>query len=110
MESRELRRFKSIILELHKSFPNGLFGEEIVKLSVITQEMRDELVNRGIFYKTVMGDKSYYTLGANGLSLVSSWKMEELTEKIRGLTKGVIVLTVIAIVLAGIGIVLSFVK
>jgi len=99
MESQELHRFKTIILELYKSFPQGLFGEEIIKMAIITEEMREELVNKGILYKTKLGDKNYYTLGANGLNLVSSWKMEELTDETKRLNQWVLILSVIVVFL-----------
>lgn len=97
MESKELRRFKAIILELYKSFPEGLLIEEIIKTSIITEEMREELVKKGILYKTKMDNKNYYTLGANGLSLVSSWKMEKLTWIATVFGVIVIILTIIQI-------------
>jgi len=99
MEEIDAKTFKTLVLELHKMFPNGSCAEDVLKKVVVSEEMLFELVNRGVLFREDMGDKWYYTLNVNGLNLVSSWRMEDLTEQIKKWTWVVAVLTGFLIIL-----------
>lgn len=107
----DIEKFKKTISDLYKMFPNGSSESEIIRESVVTKKMRDELVNKGVLCeeKSVSNGKhkTWYTLGCHGLSLVSSWKMEELTDKIKFLTYLMMALNVISIAVSSIAIAVS---
>lgn len=92
----EVEGFKKLLLDMYKGFPNW-FYREMVESVVKTEEMREELIKQGVLFRTKMDGKFFYSLGPNGLGLVSSWKNEELTSKMIKLTFVIAVLTVVLI-------------
>ena len=82
---------------MYRGFPNFTYRgmvEEVVKID----DVRNELRKYGFLIEEKHGDgkgKSWneYMLGPNALSLVSSWKSEELTERIKKLTIWIIGIT-----------------
>ena len=100
----DINKFKKLIFRLYLNFPNLQIKEGEIKKVIVTEKMRELLVKNGYLIKepTINEDGEqmyYYSLGPNSLSLVSSWKTEELTEKMKNLTYWVIGLTLINILL-----------
>jgi len=100
----ENKKFKKLIKKLYKYFPNGQIIEDEIKKVIISEKMRNQLINNSFLIKESIilegKEKFYYSLGPNSLTLVSSWETEELTKKMKNLTYWIIVLTGISILLA----------
>jgi hypothetical protein len=90
--------FKDLILEMYKGFPKYIFYGKVEKI-IVTDEMREKLVNEGFLIRDSYlenGERHVgYMLGPAALPLVSSWKNEELANKIKLLTFAILVFTVV---------------
>ena len=88
--AQQTEKFKWLIKEMYKRFPNIRISENRIKEVIVTKEDRDSLVQHGYFIREPMvsGDEEgfQYGLGPNSLNLITSWKNEELTKKIVFLT------------------------
>lgn len=99
-EKVPVEEFKKTILKMYREFPNTIFVGEIEKV-VVSSSMVEALIKGGYLVpdysrendKRIVG----YFLGPAALPLVSSWKSEELAEKIRKLTYLLVTLTLILI-------------
>lgn len=92
----QTEKFRELIKEMYKGFPNIRTSENLVKQVIVTEKDRDALVQRGYLIKEdhVANGKtsSYYGLGPNSLSLISAWKSEELNERIMKMNVAVVLL------------------
>lgn len=96
--------FRELFEKLYDGFPNGRLSEDVVREVIVTNEDTKFLVEHGYLLEeqhqvdgtTVMK----YNLGPEGLNLISSWRMEDLTQKMAHLTYLIAALTVVNIVVA----------
>ena len=105
-EKIEVEKFRRLILEMYDGFPNyRYFGmvEDVIK----SEKDRKRLIKHGFLIKEKTNKGEHYSLGPNALSLVSSWKTEELTKNVRKLTWLLVVLTASLLALAIIPIIFS---
>jgi len=97
------KTFKELILYLYETFPNGALIEDEVRKIIVAEQVRDSLEESHFLIKELTmnnGKKEYrYSLGPSSLALVSSWKSERLTKKIKELTYWMIGLTILNITL-----------
>ncbi|MFW5982930.1 MAG: hypothetical protein ACOCQ4_00365 [bacterium] len=102
---QNLESFQDLINYLYERFPNGQLSEDIVNRIVVTENQRKELVKNSYLFRETTSNcderKYSYSLGPNSLSLVSTWKTEELTKKIHNLTWVIVGLTVLNVCLFG---------
>jgi hypothetical protein len=98
----EVEKFKKLIKEMYRGFPNWQF-RKMVEEVIVTEDMRKSLLDSKFLLKEthVAEGKEYdvYTLGVNALPLVSAWETEELTKSIRKLTWAVLIMTGISLLL-----------
>jgi hypothetical protein len=90
------KKFRELIKDMYKGFPNLRVHEDRIKEVVITEEDRTALVDHGFFIRELhsSGGKEYYeyALGPNSLNLISAWKTEELNETIIKMNVAVVLL------------------
>ncbi len=100
-EELDVNKFKELINEMYKSFPNAIYAEDKINEVVKTDIMREHLVKTGVLlkelYKSGAKTKNQYFLGENALHLISAWRTEKLTENIKYLTFWLIFLTILLI-------------
>ncbi len=98
----EVEKFKKLILDMYRGFPNWkYFG--MVEQTIKDKKDIDQLVKSGILVRIKSKQsnpqiRTLFGLGPNGLLLVNSWKMEDLTKKLLWLTAVMIVLVLLQIV------------
>ena len=92
------KEFKDIMLGLYQLFPNSRFDESYFKnkISITDTEMK-QLIEKGYLCREKVGNKYTYSLGVNGLNLISAWKVEEMTKSIKRLTWAIVLLTLVLI-------------
>ena len=92
----QTKKFRELIKDMYKGFPNLRLHEDRIKEVVITEEVRTALVDHGFFIRephSSMGKEYYeYALGPNSLNLISAWKTEELNETIIKMNVAVVLL------------------
>ncbi len=98
-EKIEVEKFKNLFMDMYRGFPNWRYREMLEKV-VVTENDRKQLVKHGFLLEEKTQTKQY-SLGPNGLLLVNSWKVEEMTNKMLGLT---FVVALIALTQAGVSI------
>lgn len=102
-EKLEVSKFKKLIKEMYKGFPNYYyFG--MVEQNIPNEEIREEVIDQKILVKLKgkHNDKQdKYILGMNGLNLVNSWKNEELANRMKNLTWVLVFLTAVLTILTG---------
>jgi hypothetical protein len=96
----EVNKFKKLILEMFDGFPNLIVvgkveqvvknDDMIVKLLDAGYLVRDTTIENGV-------KQVGYFLGPGALPLVSSWKSEELTDKVKKMTYTLLLLTFILV-------------
>ena len=99
----KIKTFRELINYFYNIFPNGLLSEDKINKIIVTEDVRKSLVEkRFLLREKLVSNKKYrfyYSLGPNSLSLVSSWKTEELTRSIKKLTWIAVVMTGISTIL-----------
>ena len=93
----EVDKFKNLIMDMYRGYPNWEYHGLVEKV-VIMEEARNELIKSGVLIKaipTISNGKEvdHWMIGPNALSLVSSWKTEELANKTFELNKKITKLT-----------------
>jgi len=96
-----IKDFKDLIQTMYKYFPNSSVKENIVRKVIFTEDEINHLVNNGFLNKYNIINKNkkenWYSLGANSINLINSWKMEKLTHWIMGLTFITIIISIISL-------------
>ena len=99
----QVEKFKKMILDMYKGFPNTVYSEGDVKQVIVGGDARKKLVEKGFLMEEIYIDEKgkhlNYMLGPNALILVSSWKNEELAKWIKNLTIFLIGLTALLVIL-----------
>lgn len=105
----DVERFKNMIFEMYKGFPNMYYSESEIKNVIVGWDVRKTLIKEGYFIEDTYWDTQKkkhvcYTLGPNALVLVSSWINEKIARQIKylnliliSLTFALIILSIIAI-------------
>ncbi len=94
-EEIEVEKFKKLIKDMYKGFPNWVYHERLI--SIINKDMIDHLVENKFLIKWTPKDPAeqrVYSLGVNALPLVSSWQIEVLTSWLIVLTIVLLILTI----------------
>lgn len=102
--SYDSEKFKELVLEMYRGFPNTFFSEKTIKETIRTEHVFNTLLKDGFFIKESTIDMknkktNYYSLGTHALPLVSSWMNERLSYLVLIMTCVLIVLTVIIILI-----------
>jgi len=84
-EGIEVTKFKKVVLDMYRGFPNYIYYGNLDEL-VTSPGMMDHLVANG-FFIGVRGRENAWRLGATALPLVSAWKSEEYARKSLQLSK-----------------------
>lgn len=102
LKSYELNKFKKMILEMHKGFPNSFYFDKIEEV-VRTQDIRNNLVESNVLTTSLCmiddEDQEGYALGVNGLILANNYLTERQTLKMINLTKYIASLTIAMLLL-----------
>ncbi|PSG99096.1 MAG: hypothetical protein BRC29_03140 [Nanohaloarchaea archaeon SW_7_43_1] len=83
--------FEGLIRSLYSVFPNGSKSKKVLDEIIVADNVKDDLVENGYLVEhPVRGeggeDKKWYTLGPQGILLINSWNIKELTKKTAYLT------------------------
>lgn len=96
--------FKDLIMEMYREFPDARYEQNIVHSIIKTDKDRKMLEYQGYLIKEDGQSKGkhilWYGLGANAITLVNTWKTEQLTREIKKFTKSLLLLTGALVVLA----------
>lgn len=97
----EVENFKGLILDMHKGYPKWSYDAEYVEREIPKFQIKILRKEGYLIYleDTENKEKKYYMLGHSALSLVSSWKTENMTKSVRTLTWVLVVLTFVLIIL-----------
>lgn len=94
-------KFKNLIRDLYNVYPNGAIAKDIEDV-IKTEKVRNSLIDAGILLKDSVNNqgknKDWYMLGPKGLSLISIWETEKLTQKMNCLTTIIVILTIIMVI------------
>ena len=111
-----ISEFKKLINEMYRGFPNYVYPLNIDAV-ISDLDVKQTLIDQGLLVKigrsihvqpnSKPSEQELYMLGTNGLNLVNSWKIEELTKKLNTLTYVLVGLTVIIVILTLILVVLT---
>lgn len=97
-------KIKKLFLKMYKGFPNVRFDEKLIHDIVKTKEDRDYFEKHGFLLKEKvkygMLEKEQYSLGPNALELISSWKSEEVNNKMFKIAIGTLVITILMFFIA----------
>lgn len=80
-------KVKELFFDLWKIFPNGFYREEKIEKIIVTQAVRDQLVNQGFLYKEAHkaeeneGNCTWYSLGGNGINLIIAWEIQKVLKE-----------------------------
>ena len=102
-EKIEVEKFKELILDMYRGFPNYRFYG-MVESVIRTEEDRKRLIKHGFLIKEKTDKGDQYGLGPNSLPLVSARKTEQLTKQINYLTWAILFLSIVILVVTIIGI------
>ena len=102
-EKVDVEKFKKLIKEMYKGFPNFEYRGMVEKI-ITTEKVREELEKAKFLIKEEFADRegnlyNMYMLGPSALPLISAWKTEDLTKKIKTLTIWILVITGIALLI-----------
>ncbi len=91
-------KFEILFRELYDVFPNGSKSKNVLDRVIVTDNVKNSLVENGFLIEQAVAeregeDKVWYTLGPQGVLLVNSWNVEELTQKMTNLTYFMAILT-----------------
>ncbi len=90
--------FKTLVKDMHRGFPR--FRYYNVEQKIPTESDRQNLIKHGFFLEETMDGKKVYSLGPNGLLLVSAWKMEDLTNRLLLLTLMMALVSILSVAVA----------
>lgn len=95
------RQFRRLIFSLYRMFPNGQISKDLLKKTIKNEKMIEGLIDAQILLTDYPNtDKEWYMLGPNALPLVSAWESEKLAIRIKFLTLGIMLLTIVMITIA----------
>jgi hypothetical protein len=100
-ELKDLKEFKRLLMEMYATSPNVFSSREFVSPVIRSPDVLKHLEDSKILYSYEgMNDMTnkktkFYALGANGFSLISAWKTEELNKDVRRMTSSIVVLSAI---------------
>ena len=78
-------KVKKLFFDLWKIFPNSVYEEKVIREIIITQHVRDQLVEQKFLYKEPYkageNEGCWYGIGGNGINLVIAWETQKLTKR-----------------------------
>lgn len=101
---KSVDEFKKLLFEMRDGIPKWKFFGMIENL-IPDKRIRDYFLNNDVFVKLSeeekFGNKGVYFLGVNGMILANNFKMEELSNETKNLTRSIKILTWLLILLNG---------
>lgn len=90
----EVDNFKKLLLDMHRGYPRWVYDAKDVSKYIPSPQIED-LSEKGYLTRLISEDGKHkgYVLGPNSLTLISSWKNEELSIILKNLTIVIVALT-----------------
>lgn len=95
-EKIEVEKFKELFLEMYRGFPEWFYSAKDIEEKLNPFALHILLKGNYLTPLTVKKEnkeEKYFMLGANALSLISSWKNERTSNRIENLTNILIIFT-----------------
>lgn len=107
-------KFKDLIIDMHRGVPlYRYYG--LIEQIIPDKEIRDYFFEKDVFVKSKLktlhlGEQDKYFLGINGINLANTYIMQDLSNKTKGLTIWITILSIFLFILGIIQILLLIYK